>query len=384
MPIVERTEEERMILDAVGQIAADYGPTRFAQAGRAGEDTTELWNNLARAGFIGITIPEEFGGSGQGVGALSLVLEETAARGCPMMNMVAFSVYVTVLIKHGSEAQKRQWLPGLADGTKRLAFAVTEPNAGTNTHKVQTRAERTESGWKISGSKYYITGLEHASGILVVAKTGEDPVTGRGKLSLFMVPADAPGISKSLIPTDMRSPDLQYTLFFEDVCVGEDAIVGKEGEGLKMVFSGLNAERIIVASLCNGLSRYAIDRGAAYARERSVWKAPIGTHQAIAHPLAEAYARLQSSLLMTQRASRIYDAGEDAGEASSIAKLIAADLATFALDRAIQTHGGNGMAQEYGLAVLWFIARVQHIAPVSREMTLNYFAQNSLDLGKSY
>jgi len=384
MPIVERTQEEEMILKAVGQIAEEYGPARFTQVAREGEDTKELWDNLAKAGFIGITIPEEYGGGGQGVGALSLVLEETAAKGCPMMNMVAFSVYVTVLIKHGSEEQKRRWLPGLADGSKRLAFAVTEPNAGTNTHNLQTRAEKTSTGWKISGSKYYITGVEHASGILVVAKTGEDPVTGRGKLSLFMVPADTPGITKSLIPTDMRSPDLQYTVFFEDVCVGDDAMVGGEGEGLKVAFSGLNAERIIVASLCNGLSRYAIEKASNYARERTVWKAPIGTHQAIAHPLAEAYARLQSSLLMTQRAGQIYDSGEDAGEASNIAKLIAADLATFALDRAIQTHGGNGMAQEYGLAALWFIARVQHIAPVSREMTLNFFAQNSLKLGKSY
>ena len=384
MPIIERSEEDEMILKAVGRIASEFGHARFAEAGRTGEDATELWQQLAEAGFVGVTIPHEYGGSGQGVSSLSLVLEETAAQGCPMMNLVAFTVYISVLIKHGSDAQKRQWLPGLADGSKRLAFAVTEPNAGTNTHNLQTRAEKTATGWKINGSKYYITGVDHAEGIMVVAKTGQEPVSGRGQLSLFMVPADAPGVTKAVIPTDMRSPDKQYTLFFEDVCVDHDAMVGNEGEGLKVVFSGLNAERIIVASLCNGLSRYAIDKAASYARERTVWRAPIGTHQAIAHPLAEAYARLQASLLMTQRAAAIYDAGEDAGEASNTAKFIAADLSVFALDRAIQTHGGNGMAQEYGLADLWFIARVQQIAPVSREMTLNYFAQNSLKLGKSY
>lgn len=384
MAIVERREEEHLILDAVGRISSEFGHKKFADSARAGQDATELWARLAEGGFIGISIPEEYGGGGQGVGALSLVLEESAAKGCPMMNLVAYTVYMSVLVKHGSEAQKRAWLPGLADGSKRLAFAVTEPNAGTNTHNLQTRADRTPEGWSITGSKYYITGVDHAEAILVVASTGRDEATGRGKLSLFMVPVDAPGISKSLIATDMRSPDRQYMLYFDGVKVGPDDMVGGEGKGLKVVFSGLNAERIIVASLCNGLSRYSLDKAASYARERTVWKTPIGAHQAIAHPLAEAYARLQSSILMTRRAAEIYDAGGDAGEASNIAKFLAADLAVFALDRAIQTHGGNGMAQEYGLADLWFIARVQQIAPVSREMTLNYLAQHALGLARSY
>jgi len=384
MAFIERSPEDTMILDAVAKVAGNFGHKEFMKAARKGDDATGLWQGLAQNGFIGISVPEEFGGGGQGVKALALVLEETAAQGCPMMNMVAFSVYCSVLVHHGSPEQQKAWLPGLCDGSKRMAFAVTEPNAGTNTHNLQTKAEKHGNGWKLNGTKYYITGVDVAEGILVVARTGEDPVTGRGKLSLFIVPADAPGLTKTVIETDINTPDRQYTLFFEDVIVPADAMVGSEGDGLKVVFSGLNAERIIVAALCNGMARYAIDKAATYARERTVWKAPIGTHQAIAHPLAEAYARLQVSLLTTARAAEMYEAGEDAGEASNIAKFMAADMAVFALDRAIQTHGGNGMAQEYGLADLWFIARVQQIAPVSREMTLNYFAAHSLKLGRSY
>jgi hypothetical protein len=382
--LVERAGEDRQILEAVAKVTAQFGHKAFMSAARKGEDAAPLWKSLAEQGFIGISIPEAYGGAGQGVSALSLILEETAAQGCPMMNMVAFSVYVSVLIKHGSEAQKMYWLPRLASGQARMAFAVTEPNAGTNTSNLQTRAVREGDDWCLSGTKYYITGVDVAEGILVVARTGENPKTGRGLLSLFIVPVDAPGLTRTPIPTEINTPDRQYTLFFDNVRLKNEALVGKEGDGLKVVFSGLNAERIIVASLCNGMARYAIERACEYARTRKVWNAPIGTHQAIAHPLAEAYARLQASLLLTQRAADIYDSGQDAGEPSNIAKFIAADMAVFALDRAIQTHGGNGMAQEYGLADLWFIARVQQIAPVSREMTLNYFAQHSLNLGRSY
>jgi alkylation response protein AidB-like acyl-CoA dehydrogenase len=381
------SETNRLMMDTVAKITADYGHNAYVAAARRGEDADQLWQTLGKAGLLGVHLPEEYGGGGQGVEALSLVLEETAAHGCPQLFLVAQTVIGHVLAKHGSHEQKQRWLTGMANGTAKLSFAVTEPDAGTNTHAISTRADRADradGGWRINGQKYYITGADVAQAILVVARTSIDESTRRGRLSLFLVPRDAPGLSISRIPTEINVPDRPYNVFFDNVHIDDGSMIGEEGEGFKAAFAGLNPERIVVAGLCNGLSRYAISKATQYAKTRSVWGKPIGAHQGVAHPLADAYARLEVSRLMTQRAAQLYDSGENAGEASNIAKLTAADTAVFALDRAIQTHGGNGVASEYGLADLWFAARVQQIAPVSREMIFNFLAQHSLGLPKSY
>jgi alkylation response protein AidB-like acyl-CoA dehydrogenase len=249
---------------------------------------------------------------------------------------------------------------------------------------VSTVAVRDGATWVLRGSKTYISGVDEAGAILVVARTGVDDATGRGKLSLFIVDADAPGLEKRLIETEIVAPEKQYALFFDDVVVGDDRLVGVEGEGLRQVFTGLNPERITGAAMLNGIGRYALDRAAAYACERSVWDVPIATHQGIAHPLAEAKIYLELARLMTQRAAALYDAGADAGEAANMAKFAAAEAALRCVDQAIQTHGGNGMAVEYGIASMWGMARLLRIAPVSREMILNYIAQHSLGLPRSY
>jgi alkylation response protein AidB-like acyl-CoA dehydrogenase len=301
-----------------------------------------------------------------------------------MTKQIVTALNTAVLTRHGSDAQKSEWLPRIGDGSAHISFAITEPDAGTNSHRIQTSAERVPEGWRIRGTKTYISGVNEASAIIVVARTGVDVERGRNRLSLFLMPVDAVGLAKDYIPTELTSTERQFTLAFDDVILPEDALVGNEGEGLRHAFSGLNPERIVVAAMCNGMTRYALNKAAAYARERQVWGAPIGTHQAVAHPLALAYAHLELARLATQRAGRMYDAGADAGEASNIAKLVAADTAVLALDRAIQTHGGNGVASEYGLADLWFTVRLQQNAPVSKEMILNYFAQHCLGLPKSY
>jgi alkylation response protein AidB-like acyl-CoA dehydrogenase len=220
--------------------------------------------------------------------------------------------------------------------------------------------------------------------MLVVARTGTNETTGRAELSLFIVDTDTPGLQRQLIRTEVVAPERQYTLFFDDVAVAEDRLIGTAGDGLRQVFSGLNPERITGAAMLNGIGRYALDRAAVYANEREVWGAPIGAHQGIAHPLAEAKIQLELARLMTWRAAELYDSGADAGEAANIAKFAAAEAALFCLDRAIQTHGGNGMTTEYGLADMWGMARLLRIAPVSREMILNYVAQHSLSLPRSY
>jgi alkylation response protein AidB-like acyl-CoA dehydrogenase len=219
--------------------------------------------------------------------------------------------------------------------------------------------------------------------VLVMARTGER-ADGRGRLSLFMVDPDTPGLARQHIDTAPQAPEQQWTLYFDDVRVGGDRMIGAEGDGLRIGFDGLNPERILAAAISNGVARYALEKASAYANQRAVWGQPIGAHQGIAHPLAEAKAAVEAARLMTWKAAILHDAQAPAGEASNMAKLLAADAGLMALDRAIQTHGGNGLAHEYGLPDLWFILRLLRVAPVSREMILNYVAQHSLGLPRSY
>jgi alkylation response protein AidB-like acyl-CoA dehydrogenase len=220
--------------------------------------------------------------------------------------------------------------------------------------------------------------------MLVVTRSGLDDRTGRARLSLFIVETDAPGLERQPMQVEVVLPEKQFVLFFDDVELSADHLVGAEGDGLRIVFQGLNPERILGAALLNGIGRYALERAAAYANERSVWGVPIGAHQGLAHPLAEAKIDVELARLMTSKAAWLFDNGGDAGEASNMAKYAAAEAALAALDQAIQTHGGNGMATEFGLATLWGLARLLRIAPVSREMILNFVSQHSLGLPRSY
>jgi alkylation response protein AidB-like acyl-CoA dehydrogenase len=276
-------------------------------------------------------------------------------------------------------------LPGLCSGSQKMAFAITEPDAGSNSHDISTRGTPEGDGFRLKGTKYFISGHDEAENVLVVANTGAGKEAGRSRLSLFVVPTQAPGLTATHIPVEIQSPEKQFTLFFDDVFVSADRLIGEEGSGLKQVFTGLVPERITGAALANGLGLYALEKAARYARERKVWgTVPIGAHQGIAHPLAKAKIEVELARLMTGKAAWAYDRGLDAGEAANMAKYAAAEAGIAALDQAIQTHGGNGMATEFGLADLWGMARLLRTAPVSREMVLNYIAQHSLRLPRSY
>lgn len=379
------TEEQAQVAEAVGGIASKFGHRYFVERARAGEPPSELWDAIAEGGFAGVNIPAEYGGGGMGIAELSVVIETLASQGCPLLTLVVSpAICGSILTRHGSDAQRDAWLPGLATGQRKLAFAITEPDAGSNSHRISLAAKRVEGGWRLNGTKYYITGVDEADAILVVARTSVDERSGRGRLSLFIVPTDAEGLGRAAIPVELVAPEKQFTLSFDDVFVPDEALVGPEDEGLRVVFDGLNPERITAAAISNGIGRYALDKAAGYARERVVWDVPIGSHQGIAHPLAEAYIQLQQARLVMMHAAARYDAGREAGEAANIAKFAAAEASLHALDRAIQTHGGNGLSSEYGLADLWFVARLLRTAPVSREMILNFVAQHSLGLPRSY
>lgn len=265
-----------------------------------------------------------------------------------------------------------------------MAFAITEPDAGSNSHNLKTTATREGGGYRIRGQKHFISGVDESDAVLVVARTGSDPESGRGRLSLFVVDTDAPGLKKTLIPVEMVATDRQYTLFFDDVAVPAERLLGTLGDGLRQLFAGLNPERIAGAAVGLGFGRYALEKASAYAKARKVWNAPIGAHQGLAHPLAQAKIELELARLMTYKAAWLHDNGRDAGEAANMAKYAAAEAALHAVDQAIQTHGGNGLASEFGLADVWGLTRVLRTAPVSREMILNYVAEHSLGLPRSY
>ena len=385
-PALALVESDELVLmrESVRRIALEFGHARFAAIGRERGSATELWRPLAEHGFLGVNIPEQYEGGGLGLYELAIVEEEISAAGCPMLPLlVSPGIAGTVLTRYGSEEQKDRWLRGIGSGREYYAFAITEPDAGSNSHKLSLRASRKGDGWRLSGSKTYISGVEEATGLLVMARTGEGP-NGRGRLSLFMVDPDAPGLTRQRIDTALQAPENQWTLYFDDVEVSDDRLIGGEGDGLRIGFDGLNPERILAAAICNGVGRYALEKASAYANERVVWGQPIGAHQGVAHPLAEAKVALEAARLMTDKAALLHDAGADAGEASNMAKLLAADAGLICLDRAIQAHGGNGLSNDYGLADLWWIVRLLKVATVSREMILNYVAQHSLGLPRSY
>lgn len=379
-------EERQELRRQVARLASRYGRDWFAEKARAGEKTTELWLEIAKAGYLGINVPEEYGGGGGGIGDVAAVCEELAAQGCPLLMMVVSpAICGTVISRYGTEEQKQKWLPGICDGSATMAFAITEPDAGTNSHNITTTARRDGDGWVLSGQKIYISGVDEAANVLVVARA-EDARTGKLKPCLFVVPTDAAGFEATAIPMEIVSPEKQFQVFMDDVRLPADALVGDEDGGLVQLFAGLNPERIMAASFATGLGRHALERATAYAKERTVWKAPIGSHQAIAHPLAQAHIELELARLMTQKAAALCDAGDDmgAGEAANMAKYAAGEACVNAVDAAVQTHGGNGITQEYGVAGLIVASRTTRIAPVSREMILNFVAMHSLGLPKSY
>jgi alkylation response protein AidB-like acyl-CoA dehydrogenase len=378
------TEEQRMLRRQVREIGRKYGRDYYMRKARDGESPDELWGEVAEQGFIGVNTPEEYGGGGLGIYELAIVCEELAAAGCPLLLLlVSPAICATVIARFGTAEQKDRWLPGLASGELKMAFAITEPNAGSNSHKLETAATRDGDEWVLSGTKYYISGADDADAILVVARTG-GATEDRGRLSLFIVDGNAPGLEKTLIKMQISGADRQFTLFFDDVRVAGDRLLGNEGQGLPQIFVGLNPERILGAALANGAALHALDQASRYANERAVWGKPIGAHQGVAHPLAEAKIELELARLMTMKAAWLFDHGEDAGEAANMAKFAAGEAATRAIDAAIQTHGGNGMSEEYGLVALWGLARTLSIAPVSREMILNFISQHVLGLPKSY
>ena len=380
------SEERQALRKAVGALAANYGPQYYLERARAGGHTDELWREAGQLGFIGVNLPEEYGGGGAGMYELALVMEELATAGCPLLMMVVSpAINGTIIAKYGTPEQRTRWVPGIADGSITMAFAITEPDAGSNSHRITTTARRDGGDWVLSGQKVWISGVDQAQSVLVVGRT-EEAKTGNLRPALFIVPTDAPGFTFTKIPMELTMPENQFSVFIDDVRLPADALVGEGDSAIAQLFAGLNPERIMGAASAIGMGRLALNKATDYVKTRQVWKTPIGAHQGIAHPLAQAHIELELAKLMMQKAATLYDTGDDAGaaESANMAKFAAGEASAKAVDQAVHSHGGNGLSQEYGLAAMLAASRLSRIAPVSREMVLNFVAQTSLGLPRSY
>ncbi|MFI5854824.1 acyl-CoA dehydrogenase family protein [Streptomyces parvulus] len=382
MTTLLESHEHKSLREAVSAFARSH-PRATGPA-----EARHFWQEAGKLGYIGVNLPEAYGGGGGGVTELSLVLEEMGAAGNPLLMMIVSpAICGTVIARFGTDEQKQTWLPGIADGTRLMAFGITEPDAGSNSHRITTTARRDgDTGdWILTGRKVFISGVDIADATLIVGRT-EDARTGKLKPCLFIVPRDTPGFHRRQLDMELHATEKQFELTLDDLRLPADALVGDEDAGLLQLFAGLNPERVMTAAFAIGIGRYALARALEYARERTVWKTPIGAHQAIAHPLAQAHIELELARLMTQKAAHLYDAGDDmaAGEAANMAKYAAGEACVKAVDQAVHTLGGNGLTREFGLASLITAARVARIAPVSREMILNYVSHQTLGLPKSY
>jgi len=380
------TDEQLALRAAVAELGRTYGFDYYTRQAREGGRLTELWREAAELGFIGVNLPEEYGGGGAGLYELAIVEEELAAAGCGLLMMVVSpAICGTILTRYGTAEQKQLWLPKLASGGAIMAFGITEPDAGSNSHRLTTVATHDGDTWVLTGRKIFISGVDEAEAVLIVGRTA-DAKTGNLRPALFVVPTDAPGFSYQPLEMDIIMPEKQYLLFLDDVRLPATALVGEESAAIQQLFAGLNPERIMASAMAVGSARYALEKAVGYAKERTVWSAPIGAHQGLAHPLAQVKVEIELARLMMQKAATLYDAGDDlaAGEAANMAKYAAAEAGVRTVDQAIQTLGGSSMMREVGLAAMLANVRTTRIAPVSREMILNFVAQYSLGLPKSY
>ena len=383
------TAERQALRTAVAAMAANYGQDYYLEKARTGQHTDELWDEAGKLGFIGVNLPEAYGGGGAGMYELSIVMEEMSASGCPLLLMVVSpAINGTIISKFGTEDQKKHWVPRIADGSVKMAFAITEPDAGSNSHRITTTARRDGGDWILNGQKVFISGIDQAQAVLIVGRAYKEGAHKSESLrpALFIVPTDIPGLSWTKIDMELCMPESQFQVFLDEVRLPADALVGSEDAAIAQLFAGLNPERIMGAASAVGMGRFALNKAVDYVKSRQVWKTPIGAHQGLSHPLAQNHIEIELAKLMMQKAASLYDAGDDAGaaEAANMAKYAAGEASVRAVDQAVQSLGGNGLTKEYGISAAVTASKLARIAPVSREMVLNFVAQTSLGLPRSY
>ena len=385
----ETTEEHQLIRDAIGKICADFPDEYWSKCDDGHLFPWDFYNALAEAGWIGIAIPEQYGGSGRGITEASIVLEEVAASGAAMNG--ASSIHLSIfgmhpVVKYGSEDMKQKYLPRVATGDLHVAFGVTEPDAGTDTSSIKTTARLDGDQYLVKGRKVWTTKALDSERVLLLVRTeSREAVAKRTDgMTLLLAELQRPEVTISPIDKVGRNAVASCEVVYDDLPVHQTDRVGEEGKGFRYLLDGLNAERILVAAEALGIGRVAMRRAVGYANEREVFGRPIGQNQGVSFPLGEAQMRLDAAELMIRKASWLLDHGEPCGAEANMAKWLAADAAFQAADQAVQTHGGFGYAREFHVERYWREARLMRIAPISQEMILNYVTEHVLELPRSY
>ncbi len=385
----EITDEQQLIRDTVKKVCAKFPDEYWAKCDSEHRFPWDFYNAMAAGGWLGIAIPEAYGGSGQGITEASLVLEEVASSGAAMNG--ASSLHLSIfgmhpVVRHGSEEMKQTYLPQVAKGELHVAFGVTEPDAGTDTTSITTTARREGDHYIVRGRKVWMTkALDSQRVLLLVRTTPIEKIAKRTDgLTLLLAELQRPEVTISPIDKVGRNAVASCEVVYDDLPVLVTDRVGEEGKGFRYLLDGLNAERILVAAEALGIGRAAINRAVNYANERVVFNRPIGQNQGIAFPLGEAHMRLEAAEMMIRKASWMLDDGQPCGAEANMAKWLAADAACQAADQAVQTHGGYGYAKEYHVERYWREARMTRLAPISQEMVLNYVTEHVLGLPRSY
>jgi acyl-CoA dehydrogenase len=381
------TAAQTSIVEAIDRICAKYGDAYWLARDDDHRFPDEFVRDVASAGYLGIAMPESVGGAGLGVTEAALMMHRIARSGAGMTGVSA--VHINIFGPHpiavfGTDEQKARMLPPLIRGETRCCFGVTEPDAGLDTSSITTRAERSNDGWVVNGRKMWTTTAQTATHILLLARTspkGKKPTDG---LSLFYTPLDRAHVEVREIPKMGRHAVDTNMVFIDGLKVPAGDLVGEEGKGFDYLLHAFNPERILVAAEAIGIGQDALARAAKYARERVVFGRPIGQNQAIQHPLARAWAELEAAWLMVMKAAALYDAKKPCGVEANAAKYLAAEAAFRACETAVMAHGGMGYAREFHVERLFREVLIARIAPVSREMILNFLAEKALGLPKSY
>ena len=376
------------IRESVRRLCADFPGSYWQAKDRDRAYPTEFVRTLTEAGFLSVLIPEEYGGSGLGLGAATAILEEIHRSGCNGGACHAQMYVMGTLLKHGSAAQKAQYLPAVASGELRLqAFGVTEPTSGTDTTRIRTFARKDGDDYMVSGQKIWISRAEHSDLMVLLVRTTprEDCAKSSDGMSVLLVDMrDAVGNGLTIRPIRTMLNHATTELFFDDLRVPAANLIGEEGKGFRYILSGMNAERILIAAECIGDGRFFIDKASAYATERQVFGRAIGENQGIQFPIARAYVQLTAASLMVDKAAALFDAGEPCGTEANMAKMLASEASWYAADQCLQTHGGFGFAEEYDIERKFRETRLYQVAPISTNLILSHVATHALKMPKSF
>lgn len=388
----ELSFEQQQIVDTALAVSGDYGPDYWYDKDRDQDFPREFFDAIAELGFPGLGLPEQYGGSGLGLTEMTLAMEALCrggGGGGPALGYLFSALGALTILAHGNEAQRDKYLPRIATGEIFAAFGLSEPDAGTNSLNLRTFAERREGGYVINGQKWFITNIEESAVIMLVARTTkqEQAESRTDGLTMFLVDLPNPGLRYTPIPKHGFNYYKSNTLAIEDAKVDESAVMGTVGQGFRHMLATLNPERVLVAAGAIGIGRLAIAKAVEYASERKVFAAPIGAHQAVQHPLAAAYAKLETTWLGVLKAATQHDSGVSAkavGDIANMSKYLAVEACIEAVYQSMQTLGGSGFAKEYHIERWWRECQLFRVGPVTQEMTLNYLAEHVLGLPRSY